>query len=145
MEANIRKTSVLDVMRRLLQPQNMMVSIKRDRHREHKYISVLNIIQGEVDATQVSVLGLPRVSKPLAPLYALRLHTRPDESWMLIYFVASVVADSQVAAANSRAADSQVHRLGPCLNPGGQLRRPFGCIVPGCVSMPQDPSSSALY
>jgi tubulin gamma len=52
-QANVRKTSVLDVMRRLLQPQNMMMSTKRLRHREHCYISVLNIIQGEVDPTQV--------------------------------------------------------------------------------------------
>eukprot|EP00041_Stephanoeca_diplocostata_P033222 m.1093225 g.1093225 ORF g.1093225 m.1093225 type:complete len:490 (+) comp24295_c0_seq3:261-1730(+) len=52
-EANVRKTTVLDVMRRLLQPQNMMVSTKRSRDREHCYVSVLNIIQGEVDPTQV--------------------------------------------------------------------------------------------
>ncbi|XP_075250994.1 tubulin gamma-1 chain-like [Convolutriloba macropyga] len=65
-ESSIRKTTVLDVMRRLLQPQNMMVSIPRD-HRvkggggdaasnaaiNHCYISILNIIQGEVDPTQV--------------------------------------------------------------------------------------------
>ena len=52
-EVNVRKTTVLDVMRRLLQPQNMMLSTKRDRNRQHKYISILNIIQGEVDPTQV--------------------------------------------------------------------------------------------
>ena len=45
--ANVRKTTVLDVMRRLLQPKNMMVSTGTDRHRVHKdcYISILNIIQ----------------------------------------------------------------------------------------------------
>lgn len=32
----------------------MMVSTKRDRARNHCYISILNIIQGEVDPTQVS-------------------------------------------------------------------------------------------
>ena len=72
-ESSIRKTTVLDVMRRLLQPQNMMVSIPRDHSRvrgggggmgdagatnvnaqiNHCYISILNIIQGEVDPTQV--------------------------------------------------------------------------------------------
>lgn len=69
-KTSIRKTTVLDVMRRLLQPQNMMVSsnivnavtAKRpDLNNERKmrdavkhcYISILNIIQGEVDATQV--------------------------------------------------------------------------------------------
>jgi len=53
--ANVRKTTVLDVMRRLLQPKNMMVSGIGDRSRLNKdcYISILNIIQGEVDPTQV--------------------------------------------------------------------------------------------
>lgn len=51
--ANIRKTTVLDVMRRLLQPKNVMVSTLRDRKHNHCYISILNIIQGEVDPTQV--------------------------------------------------------------------------------------------
>lgn len=49
----MRKTTVLDVMRRLLQPKNMMVSIAHDRSASHCYISILNIIQGEVDPTQV--------------------------------------------------------------------------------------------
>ena len=51
--ASIRKTTVLDVMRRLLQPKNVMVSTPRDRRHNHCYISILNIIQGEVDPTQV--------------------------------------------------------------------------------------------
>ncbi|RDD40405.1 Tubulin gamma-1 chain [Trichoplax sp. H2] len=51
--ANVRKTTVLDVMRRLLQPKNVMVSTPRDRKHNHCYISILNIIQGEVDPTQV--------------------------------------------------------------------------------------------
>jgi len=53
--ANVRKTTVLDVMRRLLQPKNMMVSTGAERNRIDKdcYISILNIIQGEVDPTQV--------------------------------------------------------------------------------------------
>lgn len=50
---NIRKTTVLDVMRRLLQPKNMMVSTGPDKTNHHCYISILNIIQGEVDPTQV--------------------------------------------------------------------------------------------
>ncbi|XP_037961085.1 tubulin gamma-1 chain [Teleopsis dalmanni] len=50
---NIRKTTVLDVMRRLLQPKNMMVSTGIDKTNHHCYISILNIIQGEVDPTQV--------------------------------------------------------------------------------------------
>ena len=50
----MRKTTVLDVMRRLLQPKNMMVSTPVARHTNHCYISILNIIQGEVDPTQVT-------------------------------------------------------------------------------------------
>lgn len=51
--ASVRKTTVLDVMRRLLQPKNMMVSTPVQRQANHCYISILNIIQGEVDPTQV--------------------------------------------------------------------------------------------
>lgn len=46
----VRKTTVLDVMRRLLQTKNIMVSAST---RKGCYISILNIIQGEVDPTQV--------------------------------------------------------------------------------------------
>jgi tubulin gamma len=46
----IRKTSVLDVMRRLLQTKNVMVSADP---RLGCYTSILTIIQGEVDPTQV--------------------------------------------------------------------------------------------
>eukprot|EP00968_Pinguiococcus_pyrenoidosus_P029459 scaffold8580_cov286-Pinguiococcus_pyrenoidosus.AAC.5 len=46
----VRKTTVLDVMRRLTQTKNIMVSAST---RKGCYISVLNIIQGEVDPTQV--------------------------------------------------------------------------------------------
>ena len=66
-QSQIRRTTVLDVMRRLLQPQNMMVSsgimptqtknperlVKRKETLKHCYISILNIIQGDVDPTQV--------------------------------------------------------------------------------------------
>ncbi|KAL2913696.1 gamma-tubulin [Polyrhizophydium stewartii] len=47
----IRKTTVLDVMRRLLQPKNRMVSTNPPKR--SCYISILNIIQGEVDPTEV--------------------------------------------------------------------------------------------
>merc|ERR1719326_2561470 len=46
----IRKTTVLDVMRRLLHTKNIMSSCTT---RRGVYISILNIIQGEVDPTQV--------------------------------------------------------------------------------------------
>jgi|Transcript_6002 tubulin gamma len=52
--STVRKTTVLDVMRRLLQPKNIMVSFPRSRDvSTSKYISILNVIQGEVDPTQV--------------------------------------------------------------------------------------------
>lgn len=47
----VRKTSVLDVMTRLLQPKNIMVEI--ETRKRGNYISILNIIQGSVDPTQV--------------------------------------------------------------------------------------------
>uniref|UniRef100_A0A804PSZ0 Tubulin/FtsZ 2-layer sandwich domain-containing protein n=1 Tax=Zea mays TaxID=4577 RepID=A0A804PSZ0_MAIZE len=51
----IHKTTVLDVMRRLLQTKNVMVSsyARTKEASQAKYISILNIIQGEVDPTQV--------------------------------------------------------------------------------------------
>jgi tubulin gamma len=48
--SSVRKTTVLDVMRRLLQTKNIMVSAST---RKGSYMSILNIIQGEVDPTQV--------------------------------------------------------------------------------------------
>ena len=54
---NVRKTTVFDVMRRLLQPKNMMVSTplhkKSSESINHCYVSLLNIIQGDVDPTEV--------------------------------------------------------------------------------------------
>lgn len=53
--AVVRKTTVLDVMRRLLQPKNIMVSPNaRAKDAEtSRYISILNIIQGDVDPAQL--------------------------------------------------------------------------------------------
>lgn len=48
--SSVRKTTVLDVMRRLTQQKNLMVSAST---RKGCYISILNIIQGAVDPTQV--------------------------------------------------------------------------------------------
>lgn len=48
--SSVKKTTVLDVMRRLLQTKNIMVSTST---KKGYYVSVLNIIQGEVDATQI--------------------------------------------------------------------------------------------
>jgi hypothetical protein len=57
----VRKTTVLDVMRRLLQPKNRMVSTNPGK--KSCYISILNIIQGEADPTDVIL------SPNLAPLF----------------------------------------------------------------------------
>jgi tubulin gamma len=52
-EQGIRKTTVLDVMRRLTQPKNIMVSANT-RSGSGCYISMLNIIQGNhIDPTQI--------------------------------------------------------------------------------------------
>lgn len=48
--SSVRKTTVLDVMRRLLQTKNIMVSTNT---KKGVYMSILNIIQGDVDPTQV--------------------------------------------------------------------------------------------
>lgn len=51
--STIRKTTVLDVMRRLTQPKNIMVSANT-RPGSGCYISILNIIQGnDIDPTQI--------------------------------------------------------------------------------------------
>ena len=50
----VRKTTVLDVMRRLLQPKNRMVTMAP--RKSSCYISVLDIIQGEADPTDVRIL-----------------------------------------------------------------------------------------
>jgi len=50
-EQSITKTSVLDVMTRLLQPKNIMSSVPINKG---KYISLLNIIQGTTDPSQIN-------------------------------------------------------------------------------------------
>ncbi|KAL5339897.1 tubulin-domain-containing protein [Aspergillus crustosus] len=61
----VRKTTVLDVMRRLLQPKNRMVSINPSK--SSCYISILNIIQGEADPTDVHKSLLRIRERRLAP------------------------------------------------------------------------------
>ncbi|GHJ88065.1 hypothetical protein NliqN6_4467 [Naganishia liquefaciens] len=48
---SVRRTTVLDVMRRLLQPKNRLVSTPFNQ--PSCYMSILNIIQGDVDPTDV--------------------------------------------------------------------------------------------
>eukprot|EP00536_Pseudo-nitzschia_multiseries_P005929 jgi/Psemu1/296046/fgenesh1_pm.121_\ len=53
-QTGIRKTTVLDVMRRLTQPKNIMVSANMRGKGNGCYISILNIIQGnDIDPTQI--------------------------------------------------------------------------------------------
>jgi len=48
------RTSILDIMRRLIQPKNRMVScVPTKSSSKAAYISILNIIQGDVDPTEV--------------------------------------------------------------------------------------------
>nr|P54405.1 RecName: Full=Tubulin gamma chain; AltName: Full=Gamma-tubulin [Reticulomyxa filosa]CAA65885.1 gamma-tubulin [Reticulomyxa filosa] len=49
-QRRIQKTSVLDVMRRLLQPKNIMVSCGT---KKGVYVSILDIIRGDVDPTDI--------------------------------------------------------------------------------------------
>lgn len=49
LQSQVHKTTVMDVMRRLLQPKNIMVNAPL---KQGCYMSILNIIQGEV--TQLS-------------------------------------------------------------------------------------------
>ena len=60
---NIRKTSILDVMQRLLQVKNMMWPMteknKSQPEHNHCYISILNVIQGSYNSL-ISCLNLSR-------------------------------------------------------------------------------------
>ncbi|KAH0793199.1 tubulin gamma chain [Histomonas meleagridis] len=59
----VRKTSVIDVMSRLLDSKNIMMSASVDKG---MYISILNIIQGEVDPSEIhSALRQIRENKAL--------------------------------------------------------------------------------
>lgn len=62
----VRKTTVLDVMRRLLQPKNQMVSTKPSKN--SCYISILNIIMGEADPSDVSSIDMSRIPDSIANL-----------------------------------------------------------------------------
>ncbi|XP_022649421.1 tubulin gamma-1 chain-like isoform X1 [Varroa jacobsoni] len=51
-EQAVQRTTVLDVMRRLLQQKNMMVSTNFNVN-QHCYVNLLNIIQGDVDTSDL--------------------------------------------------------------------------------------------
>jgi tubulin gamma len=59
----VRRTSVIDVMNRLLDPKNLMVSTHIDRG---MFISILNIIQGDIDPSEIqNALGQIRENRAL--------------------------------------------------------------------------------
>jgi hypothetical protein len=64
---SVRRTTVLDVMRRLLQPKNRLVSTPFSQ--PSCYMSILNIIQGDVDPTDVSLSPTCRDPAYLAARY----------------------------------------------------------------------------
>jgi hypothetical protein len=88
----VRKTTVLDVMRRLLQPKNRMVSTTPSK--TSCYISILNIIQGEADPTEVRYL---------------QRHTR--------CVVSLTRSGPQIAPPHPRAQHGNLHPLGPGFHP----------------------------
>ena len=71
----VRKTTVLDVMRRLLQPKNRMVSTSPGK--KSCYISILNIIQGEADPTEVPPGYHEPLQSPTNPYIQSRTMTSP--------------------------------------------------------------------
>ena len=113
--AAVRKTTVLDVMRRLLQPKNMMVSTStHDKNINHCYISILNIIQGEVDPTQVlynaieSWFSIFLTTALKAPFKAFFLS---KWSYKLCHFI---FLGSQIFAKNPRKKIDSFHSMGSC-------------------------------
>jgi tubulin gamma len=59
----VRRTSVIDVMNRLLDPKNLMVSAHLDKG---MFMAILNVIQGEIDPSEIqSALGQIRDSRTL--------------------------------------------------------------------------------
>ncbi len=70
---SVRKTTVLDVMRRLLQPKNRLVSTPLNP--PSCYISILNIIQGDVDPTDASLMiHATSLSQPINGHTPLQIH-----------------------------------------------------------------------
>ncbi|AQK64063.1 Tubulin gamma-2 chain [Zea mays] len=110
----IRKTTVLDVMRRLLQTKNVMVSsyARTKEASQAKYISILNIIQGEVDPTQVQFCQMT----PSVDIYCLLFISKMDN----IVSSDVVLQVSGLMLANHT---SIRHLFGKCLGQYEKLRK----------------------
>ena len=137
----VRKTTVLDVMRRLLQEKNRMVSCRRKDGKKGCYISILNIIQGEVDPTQVHK-SLQRIRErklaefiPWGPA-SIQAST---STWSLFPRGALVLNAVSVAAAGGAVAEIAVHQdLSPRERPddGQPHRHPYRAPLASSASQP---------
>jgi hypothetical protein len=104
---SVRKTTVLDVMRRLLQPKNIMVSTPP---RQGMYVSIVNIIQ-------VHACRHGTCSQLLSTLRSGRRRSDPS---------------TQEPAAHSGAEAGDIHSVGTCLDPGSgstAARRPCAYLL----------------
>jgi tubulin gamma len=118
----IRKTTVLDVMRRLSQPKNIMVSADT---KKGCYISMLNIIQGnDVDPTQIHK-ALQRIRERQVCVLLLAcarfdtLAVMCIERWSLLVFVTFLLASWLTLACLSRSTAHQFHSVGTCFHSSG--------------------------
>ena len=81
---SVRRTTVLDVMRRLLQPKNRLVSTPFNQ--PSCYMSILNIIQGDVDPTDVSCLrALCLADLTVLLRFTNRCCGSGNDSWQTLY------------------------------------------------------------
>jgi hypothetical protein len=109
----IRRTTVLDVMRRLLQPKNRMVSTTPSK--TACYISILNIIQGDVDPTDVSLL------LPFACLI------------LLLLIIIGCIQGASIIASYTGTPARQFHSVGPCFYSSSSYPKiTLHCDKPSC-------------
>lgn len=73
MDAAVMKTSVGEVLRRLLQPKNMMSSATMEKNVDHCVLSALAVLQGRIDPTEIYA-SLARIKE------------RGDIKFVLIFF-----------------------------------------------------------
>jgi hypothetical protein len=86
--ATVRKTTVLDVMRRLLQPKNIMVSAhaRAKEYDKSKYISILNIIQvGRHDGVPHGVMMVPPLWGGLIDFLSICIHPQRPLGGFRVY------------------------------------------------------------
>jgi tubulin gamma len=107
----IRKTTVLDVMRRLSQPKNIMVSADT---KKGCYISMLNIIQGnDVDPTQIHK-ALQRIRERQVCICAMVCIERQSLPLLLVVmsFIASYLTPRNALLSTAH----QLYSMGTCFD-----------------------------